>query len=102
MAIARECYTPEDKLTIKHGEKTMKCIKVIKQAKSYELGEIRRMDDLEAEVKVKTGYWAFCPKSEWKLATRKVKVNQIVNEQPTEELSIEEKKLKRKKNDKQK
>jgi hypothetical protein len=31
-----------------------------------------------------------------------VKVNQVVNEQPTEELSIEEKKLKRKKNDKQK
>jgi len=50
----------------------MKCIKVIKQTKSYELGEIRRMDDLEAESKVKTGYWA----------------------------SIEEKKLKRKKNDK--
>jgi hypothetical protein len=55
---------------------------------------------LEADAKVKTGYWAFCPKSEWKLATRKVKVNQVVNEQPTEELSIEEKKLKRKKNDK--
>jgi hypothetical protein len=55
---------------------------------------------LEAEVKVKTGYWAFCPKSEWKAVTRKVKVNEVVNEQPTEELSIEEKKLKRKKNDK--
>ena len=78
----------------------MKCIKVIKQTKSYELGEIRRMDDLEAESKVKTGYWAFCPKSELKLATRKVKVNQVVNEQPEVELSIEEKKLKRKKNDK--
>jgi hypothetical protein len=79
----------------------MKCIKVIKQAKSYELGEIRRMDDLEAEAKVKTGYWAFCPKSEWKLATRKVKVNEVVNvNEPTQELSIEEKKLKRKKNDK--
>ena len=78
----------------------MKCIKVIKQTKSYELGEIRRMDDLEAEVKVKTGYWTFCPKSEWKLATRKVKVSEVVSEQPTQELSIEEKKLKRKKNDK--
>jgi hypothetical protein len=77
----------------------MKCIKVIKQAKSYELGEIRRMDDIDANEKVKTGYWAFCPKSEWKLATRKVKVNEVVNES-TEELSIEEKKLKRKKNEK--
>ncbi len=77
----------------------MKCIKVIKQAKSYELGEIRRMDDIDANEKVKTGYWAFCPKSEWKALTRKVKVNEVVNES-TEELSIEEKKLKRKKNDK--
>ena len=79
----------------------MKCIKCIKQAKSYELGDIRRMDDLEAEIKVKTGYWVFCPKSEWKLATRKVKVVEVVSvSEPTEELSIEEKKLKRKKNDK--
>lgn len=78
----------------------MKCIKVIKQTKSYELGVIRRIEDLEADVKVKTGYWAFCPKSEWKLATRKVKVNQVVSEQPEVELSIEEKRLKRKKNDK--
>ncbi len=77
----------------------MKCIKVIKQAKSYELGEIRRMDDIDANEKVKAGYWKFVPKSEWKAATRKVKVNEVVNES-TEELSIEEKKLKRKKNDK--
>jgi hypothetical protein len=80
----------------------MKCIKCIKVAKGYELDEIRRVDDIEADEKVKVGYWKFVPKSEWKLATRKVKVNQVVDEQPTEELSIEEKKLKRKKNDKQK
>ena len=80
----------------------MKCIKCIKVAKGYELDEIRRVDDIEAEEKVKVGYWKFVPKSEWKLATRKVKVNQVVDVQPTEELSIEEKKLKRKKNDKQK
>ena len=80
----------------------MKCIKCIKAAKGYELDEIRRVDDIEADEKVKVGYWKFVPKSEWKLATRKVKVNQVVDEQPTEELSIEEKKLKRKKNDKQK
>jgi hypothetical protein len=80
----------------------MKCIKCIKIAKGYELDEIRRVDDIEADEKVKVGYWKFVPKSEWKLATRKVKVNQVVDVQPTEELSIEEKKLKRKKNDKQK
>ena len=80
----------------------MKCIKCIKVAKGYELDEIRRVDDIEADERVKGGYWKFSPKSEWKLATRKVKVNQVVDVQPTEELSIEEKKLKRKKNDKQK
>ena len=78
----------------------MKCIKCIKVAKGYELDEIRRIDDKDAEDRVKGGYWKYVPKSEWKLATRKVKVNEVVSEQPTQELSIEEKKLKRKKNDK--
>ena len=78
----------------------MKCIKCIKVAKGYELDEIRRVSDEDADDRVKGGYWKFVPKSEWKLATRKVKVNEVVNEQPTEELSIGEKKLKRKKNDK--
>jgi hypothetical protein len=78
----------------------MKCIKCIKVAKGYDLDEVRRMDDIDANEKVKTGYWKFVPKSEWKAVTRKVKVNVVVSEQPTEELSIEEKKLKRKKNDK--
>jgi hypothetical protein len=78
----------------------MKCIKCIKVAKGYELDEIRRIDDIDADEKVKGGYWKFVPKSEWKAVTRKVKVNAVVSEQPTEELSIEEKKLKRKKNDK--
>jgi hypothetical protein len=78
----------------------MKCIKCIKVAKGYDLDEVRRMDDIDANEKVKTGYWKFVPKSEWKSVTRKVKVNAVVSEQPTEELSIEEKKLKRKKNDK--
>jgi hypothetical protein len=79
----------------------MKCIKCIKVAKGYELDEIRRIDDKDAEDRVKGGYWKYVPKSEWKLATRKVKVNEVVNtNEPTQELSIEEKKLKRKKNDK--
>ena len=79
----------------------MKCIKCIKVAKGYELDEIRRIDDKDAEDRVKGGYWKYVPKSEWKLATRKVKVNEVVNtNEPKEELSIEEKKLKRKKNDK--
>jgi hypothetical protein len=77
----------------------MKCIKCIKQAKSYQLGEIRRMDDLEAEAKVKTGYWAFCPKSEWKgiLKTAIVKNDTVVSQDDTAELTIAEKQLKGKK-----
>ncbi len=65
----------------------MKCIKVIKAAKSYELGDIRRVDNSEADVKVSTGYWAFCPKSEWKLATRKPK-----NDQATDQVKVQSKK----------
>ena len=80
----------------------MKCIKCIKVAKGYELDEIRRVSDEDADDRVKGGYWKFIPKSEWKLATRKTKSVQVI-EQPTEEvaeLSIEEKKLARKKNKK--
>jgi len=80
----------------------MKCIKCIKVAKGYELDEIRRVADIDADDRVKGGYWKFIPKSEWKLATRKTKSVQVI-EQPTEEvaeLSIEEKKLARKKKNK--
>ena len=80
----------------------MKCIKCIKVAKGYQIDEIRRISDIDADEKVKGGYWKFIPKSEWKLATRKTKSVQVI-EQPTEELaelSIEEKKLARKKKNK--
>ena len=80
----------------------MKCIKCIKIAKGYQLDEIRRVSDEDADDRVKGGYWKFIPKSEWKLATRKTKSVQVI-EQPTEEvvqLSIEEKRLARKKKNK--
>lgn len=44
----------------------MKCVKAIKSSKNIEIGSIIRIDDIEAENKVKTGYWAYVPKSEWK------------------------------------
>jgi hypothetical protein len=75
----------------------MKCIKCIKVAKGYELDEIRRITDVEADEKVKGGYWKFAPKSEWKLATRKPKKVEVVNEVISEDVSIEERKLKRNK-----
>jgi len=80
----------------------MKCIKVVKETKDNKVGTIRRVTDSEADTKVSTKVWAFCPKSEWKLATRKPKSVQVTDQatdQATDqvELSIEEKKLARKK-----
>lgn len=75
----------------------MKCIKCIKVAKGYNLDEVRRVDDIDADERVKGGYWKFVPKSEWKAVTRKAKPVEVAVEQPAEELSIEEKKLKRNK-----
>jgi hypothetical protein len=45
----------------------MKCIKLIKTSKGHELGEILRIDDNEAELRVKGGNWAFASKTEYKL-----------------------------------
>jgi hypothetical protein len=76
----------------------MKCIKCIKQTKHYDLDEIRRTDDQDAEEKVKSGVFKFIPKSEWKLATRKVKVNDVVeSKSETGDETIAEKQLKSKK-----
>ena len=44
--------------------------------------EVIRIEENEAENKVKTGYWAYCPKSEWKTLTRRVKP---VSKKETEE-----------------
>ena len=75
----------------------MKCIKCIKVAKGYELDEIRRVSDLDADERVKGGYWKFVPKSEWKLATRKPK-NDQATDQATDQVKVESKKqLKKKK-----
>lgn len=75
----------------------MKCIKCIKVAKGYELDEIRRVSDNDADERVKGGYWKFVPKSEWKLATRKPK-NDQATDQATDQVKVESKKqLKKKK-----
>jgi hypothetical protein len=69
----------------------MKCIK------SKE-GEIRRVAELEADQKVANYGWVFVPKSEWK-ALRPKKEDKPKVEVDTN-LSIEEKRLARKKKDK--
>jgi hypothetical protein len=44
----------------------MKCIKAIKSLKHSEVGDIVRINNVEAEEKVRTGYWEYTAKSEWK------------------------------------
>jgi hypothetical protein len=77
----------------------MKCIKCIRQTKSYDLDEIRRTDDQDAEDKVKSGTWKFIPKSEWKATLKKavVKNETIVSSDETTEPTVAEKQLKSKK-----
>lgn len=77
----------------------MKCIKVVKETKENKIGTIRRVTDSEADNKVSTNIWAFCPKSEWKALRKPVQQPKVVTEvsDTVEELSIEEKKLARKK-----
>jgi hypothetical protein len=66
----------------------MKCIK------NNKTGEIERLGDKEAYNKVGSA-WSYVAKSEWKAATRKVKVTEVVNDSEGE--TIAEKQLKRKK-----
>lgn len=69
----------------------MKCIK-------NKDGEIRRVLETEADQKVKSYGWTFVPKSEWKALRVKTK-EKVVVEVDTN-LTIEEKRLARKKRDK--
>ncbi len=66
----------------------MKCIK------NNKTGEIQRVDDKEAYNKVGS-VWSYVAKTEWKAATRKVKVNDVVNDSDGE--TIAEKQIKSKK-----
>jgi hypothetical protein len=67
----------------------MKCIKSIKPTKNTEVGQIVRIDDIEAESKVKTGYWVYVAKSEWKSSKGKKAVEKTTEEvidQPTDQV----------------
>lgn len=48
----------------------MKCIKSVKALKNYEIGDVVRINNIEAEEKVRTGYWQYAPKSEWKAKSK--------------------------------
>ena len=63
----------------------MKCIKTIKATKNTEIGVITRIDDKEAELKVKGGYWSYIPKSECKEYKGMSKKTEQVTEQVTDQ-----------------
>lgn len=74
----------------------MKCIKVIKESKHYQLGEIRRVEDQDAYEKVASGVWKFVPKSDWKSVSRKpTKAEVVVSEATTEHVVTKTKSVKR-------
>lgn len=73
----------------------MKCIKAIKPLKNTEVGTINRINDVEAEARVLTGYWKYIPKSEWKVVAKPAKQVEVVVE--SDNTTIAEKQLKRKK-----
>lgn len=73
----------------------MKCIKAIKPLKNTEVGTINRINDVEAEARVLTGYWKYIPKSEWKAVAKPAKQVEVVVE--SDDTTIAEKQLKRKK-----
>jgi len=75
----------------------MKCIKSIKPLKNTEVGTINRIDDVEAEAKVLSGYWKYIPKSEWKAVVKPAKQVEAVVAVESDNTTIAEKQLKRKK-----
>ena len=60
----------------------MKCIKSTKLNNTYKVGDIVRVEDFEADLKVSTGVWEFVPKSEWKKEVRGTQILPIVEEKP--------------------
>jgi hypothetical protein len=76
----------------------MKCIQSIKATKNVQVGTIVRISETEAESQVKSGYWKYIPKSEWKSSTRKKVENAVekVKEELVNAESSESGKSKRK------
>ena len=75
----------------------MKCVKAVRATKYSEIGDIKRVTNAEADEIVATGYWKFVPKMEWKEATRRKKVEEVVTTQITDAVTAEQPKRNKKK-----
>lgn len=69
----------------------MKCIKSIKPTKNTEIGVITKITDSEAELKVKSGYWNYVPKSEYKTWKATGNKNNSQTEESNKQLKIKKK-----------
>ena len=80
----------------------MKCLKLLKQQKHFNLGDIIRTTDQDAADKVRGGYWSYASKEEWKSSNHRPtkKVDEDVENQPKVKKgkSKKELKLERKRN----
>jgi hypothetical protein len=72
----------------------MKCIKSIKASNTTEVGIYVRTTETEAETKVKTGFWAYAPKTEYKTWKRGGSVEVVTpqsNEETTKQIKVKKK-----------
>jgi hypothetical protein len=74
----------------------MKCIKAVKSLKNYEIGDVVRINNVEAEEKVRTGYWQYASKSEWKTKVNsKVQTQSEKNDESVPKMKAPEKNTKK-------
>lgn len=78
----------------------MKCIKATRVNKNVELGEIKRVNDVEAELSVRGGFWEYVSKSEYKKTIKPVVVEPVVKETKSEKTISEKQRESKKKNNK--
>lgn len=57
----------------------MKCIMSIKSTKNVEVGLMKRVSDKDADSEVKSGYWKYIPKSEYKKSKIYEKTSEKIN-----------------------
>lgn len=57
----------------------MKCIMSVKGTKNTQVGVIKRVDDKDADSEVKSGYWKYIPKSEYKKLKNVEKSSKKIN-----------------------
>lgn len=70
----------------------MKCIKAIRSGKNHETGDIKRIEDVDAESRVRGGSWVYVPKNEWKKTRKPIVVESPTVNQPKTKKEVKTKK----------